>query len=103
MQIEDHMGKPLAALEVFSKSLEYMKEMVLKKISEECEDLVPTVERIHWIVTVPAIWDEFAKQFMRNAAEKVRIGIFFCIFCYRKIGGTCIVKKNLRESLTNQT
>lgn len=76
MSIEDHMGKPLAALEVFSKSLEYMKKKVLKKITKECEGLEITAERIHWIVTVPAIWDEFAKQFMREAAEKVRIGIF---------------------------
>lgn len=75
MEIKDHMGKPLAALEVFSKSLEYMKEKVLEKIQEKYEDLVPVIkaERIHWIVTVPAIWDEFAKQFMREAAEKVRM------------------------------
>lgn len=73
MEIKDHMGKPLAALEVFSKSLEYMKEMVLEKIQEKYEDLVIKEERIHWIVTVPAIWDEFAKQFMREAAEKVNI------------------------------
>lgn len=73
MSIEDHMGKPLAALEVFSKSLEYMKKKVLKKITEECEGLEITAERIHWIVTVPAIWDEFAKQFMREAAEKANI------------------------------
>eukprot|EP00105_Crassostrea_gigas_P003583 XP_011416486.1 PREDICTED: uncharacterized protein LOC105320306 [Crassostrea gigas] len=73
MEIKDHMGKPLAALEVFSKSLEYMKEMVLEKIQEKYEDLVIKEERIHWIVTVPAIWDEFAKQFMREAAEKASI------------------------------
>jgi hypothetical protein len=26
---------------------------------------------IHWVLTVPAIWDLKAKQFMRDAAEKV--------------------------------
>jgi len=25
----------------------------------------------HWVLTVPAIWEDAAKQFMREAAEKV--------------------------------
>ena len=28
-------------------------------------------ENIEWVLTVPAIWDDPAKQFMRKAAEKV--------------------------------
>jgi hypothetical protein len=27
---------------------------------------------IHWVLTVPAIWNDVAKQFMREAAENVR-------------------------------
>lgn len=79
MDIEDHLGKPLAALEVFSKSLAYMKEEVLKKLKstleekEEYRDILISSENIHWIVTVPAIWDDYAKKFMRDAAEKVNI------------------------------
>lgn len=79
MDIEDHLGKPLAALEVFSKSLDYMKEEVLKKLKctveekEEYSDILISAENIHWIVTVPAIWNDFAKKFMREAAEKVNI------------------------------
>lgn len=79
MEVEDHLGKPLAALEVFSKSLYYMKEEVLKKLKctveekEEYKDILITTENIHWIVTVPAIWDDYAKKFMRDAAEKANI------------------------------
>lgn len=79
MDVEDHLGKPLAALEVFSKSLSYMKEEVLKKLKctveekEEYKDILITTENIHWIVTVPAIWDDYAKKFMRDAAEKANI------------------------------
>jgi len=29
--------------------------------------------RIQWIVTVPAIWSDAAKEIMRKAAEKVKI------------------------------
>lgn len=31
----------------------------------------PEAETIRWVITVPAIWDENAKQFMREAAYKV--------------------------------
>ena len=33
-------------------------------------------EEIHWVITVPAIWDDAAKSFMRRAAEEV---MFFSI------------------------
>lgn len=75
MEIEDHLGKPLTAIDVFSKSLHYIKKVVLKELesakADEGEGNLIAEENIHWIVTVPAIWDEFAKQFMREAAEKV--------------------------------
>ena len=32
----------------------------------------PDEKSIRWILTVPAIWDENAKQFMREAAHKVK-------------------------------
>ena len=28
-------------------------------------------DEVHWMLTVPAIWSEAAKQFMRKAAQKV--------------------------------
>lgn len=31
----------------------------------------PDEKSIRWVLTVPAIWDENAKQFMREAAHKV--------------------------------
>ena len=30
-------------------------------------------DEIHWVLTVPAIWDDAAKQFMREAAINVRL------------------------------
>lgn len=32
-----------------------------------------TNDDFHWVLTVPAIWDLKAKQFMRDAAEKVHV------------------------------
>jgi len=40
----------------------------------------------HWVLTVPAIWEDAAKQFMREAAEKVGSFLFsrtnvVCLLC----------------------
>ena len=44
----------------------------LEKISENrVAGLKP--DDIHWVLTVPAIWNDSAKQFMRLAAEQVTI------------------------------
>lgn len=37
----------------------------------ENQDIQIQEEEIHWVLTVPAIWDDSAKKFMRDAAEKV--------------------------------
>lgn len=47
---------------------------------------------VTWVLTVPAIWDEPAKQFMEEAAEKVSSALnFICTF----------LQKNLFFSLLN--
>ena len=61
-------GKELPAVIVFSKALQYMKEITLKYLDEQL--VRPTA--ILWIITVPAIWSPAAKQIMRIAAENVR-------------------------------
>lgn len=39
------------------------------------ENRFQTIEKrdIFWVLTVPAIWDDAAKQFMREAAVNVRL------------------------------
>ena len=64
------MGRPLPAIDVFKLSIQYLSQDLL----EECNkglvgDL--TMKDIYWVLTVPAIWSDGAKQFMREAAEKV--------------------------------
>ncbi|KAI1883799.1 hypothetical protein AGOR_G00235310 [Albula goreensis] len=68
MKVSAKNGKPLSALKVFSESLRYMKDHVLKTIQEHSSKITVTVSDITWILTVPAIWDAGAKQFMREAA-----------------------------------
>jgi len=67
--LEARNGKRLLALDIFSKALNYLKERALERIHEQ-SGVEYTAEEVRWVVTVPAIWKQSAKQFMREAAYK---------------------------------
>ena len=60
----------MQALTVFSLSIRYLKEHLWKKLQEAVKDKIQD-EDLYFVLTVPAIWDDPAKQFMREAAEQV--------------------------------
>ncbi|XP_053378110.1 heat shock 70 kDa protein 12B-like [Mercenaria mercenaria] len=66
--IETVDGKQLPAIDVFSKTIEFFRNKV-KDHFEKC-GTVYIEENTKWIITVPAIWDESAKQLMKRAALK---------------------------------
>ncbi|KAH3842748.1 hypothetical protein DPMN_116252 [Dreissena polymorpha] len=70
MQLKDDKGKELPAIDVFGKVIWYLKDHLMKALKKR-----GNVENkdIHWIITVPAIWTDFSKQFMREAAYKADI------------------------------
>lgn len=68
--IRDISGKELPALYVFAKAIEYMHNHLLNELKDQDGDEIAE-ENIHWVLTVPAIWDDSAKQFMRDAAKQV--------------------------------
>lgn len=63
----------MPAIDVFARSIEYLKDEFVKKFEERNlqVSITPLNENVTWILTVPAIWDEPAKQFMEEAAELV--------------------------------
>ena len=61
----------MPAMKVFSLSIEYFKEHCLKTINDR--GFFPKPENIKFVLTVPAIWNDISKQFMRIAAMKVRL------------------------------
>lgn len=63
----------MPAIDVFARSIEYLKNEFVKKFEERNlqVSITPLNENVTWILTVPAIWDEPAKQFMEEAAELV--------------------------------
>ena len=69
MELEDVTGKPLLAIDVFAMSIKALKSHMLKVLDKEGNTIEP--HEIKWVLTVPAIWDDSAKLFMRKSAEKV--------------------------------
>lgn len=69
--IEDVLGKKKTAFDIFSMSIKYLKQEAEKLMLEKGQKVVK--ENISWIITVPAIWTDAAKQFMRQAAEEVDV------------------------------
>lgn len=64
--IEDETGKQLKAKTVFSYGIKYLKDHAMTTIDRQGQVLDEM--DIHWVITVPAIWSDAAKQFMREAA-----------------------------------
>lgn len=69
--LENMTGKPVAALDVFALSLEALKNYLFQLIQTQGADIKSN--EIQWVLTVPAIWTDKAKQFMRKSAEKAGI------------------------------
>jgi molecular chaperone DnaK (HSP70) len=67
--LEDINGKKIEALAIFSMSIKYLKGHLHESLSKQVTGVEET--DILYVLTVPAIWDDSAKQFMREAAIKV--------------------------------
>ncbi|XP_052798832.1 heat shock 70 kDa protein 12B-like [Mya arenaria] len=69
--IEDVTGKALPAVDIFAHAIRYLRDHMLNTLQTCVTGIQP--DDILYVLTVPAIWDERAKQFMRKAANKAGI------------------------------
>ncbi|XP_060582437.1 heat shock 70 kDa protein 12B-like [Ruditapes philippinarum] len=67
MTIEDEMGKSMVAINVFAMTIDYLVGDIMKSVNNKLTSALEKDE-VHWVLTVPAIWTDGAKQFMREAA-----------------------------------
>ena len=67
--LEDAFGECLPAKHVFKHAIKYLTDDLLAETSRGAVKL--QARDILWVLTVPAIWNEMAKRFMREAAEEV--------------------------------
>ncbi|XP_047227053.1 heat shock 70 kDa protein 12A-like [Girardinichthys multiradiatus] len=73
LEIKAANGRSMKALNVFSESLRFLKEDALRTISSNTGQMKFLASDFTWVLTVPAIWDPSAKQFMRQAATQAGI------------------------------
>ncbi|XP_060594731.1 heat shock 70 kDa protein 12A-like [Ruditapes philippinarum] len=73
IMLEDATEKKLPAKTVFSLAIRFLKDDLLSMSKQRLNDGGLDVNDIHWVLTVPAIWNDAAKQFMREAAETAGI------------------------------
>lgn len=64
-------GRTLPLLEVIKYTLQYISSQALQKLQEQVGKVVPA--KIRWVLTVPALWSEEHKLFMRKAAVSAGI------------------------------
>jgi hypothetical protein len=75
--MEEYNEKRLPAKTVFSMAIRYLKDHLLTTVRNRVPSILET--DVHWVLTVPAIWTDAAKQFMREAATDV------CMVPYAKL------------------
>ena len=67
--IANNSGKELPLKLVIQKVLETIKDIAIKEIAKNRPHLEKETEKIKWVVTVPAIWDEQQKSVMMESCE----------------------------------
>ena len=72
----------MKAICVFSEGICYLKNHLINALNERNSRNDFSVQDILWILTVPAIWNDHAKQFMREAAEKVILQYNFIFYIF---------------------
>ena len=63
-------GASISALKVFSLTLRYFRDHAIQELRDATGTKIDGQD-VRWVITVPAIWRQQAKQFMREAAYQV--------------------------------
>lgn len=97
-------GRKLPLMKVISNSLKFISEKAMEKLKEQIGNVKK--ERIRWVLTVPALWSEEHKLFMKNAA--IQAGIIahqnsdLLLLCLEPEGASIQCREDAEDSLRNQ-
>lgn len=76
MEIEDIDGKNMPLMTIIAHVIRYLKEHLLRQLNDKNILEAVTADCIFWVLTVPTIWTESAKQFTREAAREVHFNVY---------------------------
>ena len=95
-------GRSMPLIIVISETLKYISNCALNKLSEQVGETLHK-EKIRWILTVPALWNEEHKLFMRKAAVKAGIineeNSFNLLLCLEPEGASIQVREDSEDAL----
>lgn len=95
-------GRSMPLMTVISETLKYIANCALNKLSEQVGETLHE-EKIRWVLTVPALWNEEHKLFMRKAAVKAGIipdeNSFNLLLCLEPEGASIQVREDSEETL----
>lgn len=69
--IRDDKGKVVPALDLFAHVIRYLKNHLLEDLC--IKGITVNNKDIHWVLPVSVVWTDSERQFMREAANKVRV------------------------------
>lgn len=81
----DDKGKKMKAIDVFSSAINYLKNQMIKQCEKRFKHIDIMDSDVTWVLTVPAIWNDSSKQFMREAAKKVLFSFYFIMHSFTVI------------------
>ncbi|XP_061181980.1 heat shock 70 kDa protein 12B-like isoform X2 [Saccostrea echinata] len=70
-KLKDASGKEMEAIKVFKISIKFLVGDLMKTLRNSYPDIKES--DVEYVITVPAIWDDRSKQFMREAAREAGI------------------------------
>ena len=69
-ELTEENGKKMPALDVFAAAINHLMSDLLLMCKKQHSQINP--ESIRWVITIPALWSDKAKFFMRQAGQQVR-------------------------------
>jgi hypothetical protein len=80
--LEGENGLLMPALMVFSESIKYLRGHLENHLQSKQGIGGIQASEVDWVLTVPAIWTDPAKQFMREAANLVCILTYYIVLSH---------------------
>ena len=97
-------GREMPLMTVISETLKYIADKALQKLSEQVGKVVKT--KIKWVLTVPALWSEEHKQFMRRACVEggiiENLNSSNLLLCLEPEGASISVREDAEEAVRQE-
>lgn len=98
-------GREMPLMTVISESLRFISQRALQKLEEQIGKCVNS-KKIRWVLTVPALWSEEHKLFMRKAAVEAAIidqsNSAQLLLCLEPEGASIQCREDAEEALKQQ-